>query len=185
MYSYIFYCIFLCEGEMKITIIGTGYVGLITGVGLAKLGHSVTCFDIDYEKIERIKQGDLPIYECGLHELIHDAYKCAKLTFTTSKLKAFKNAEFIFIAVGTPSLANGRADLTYIKRACEDIGTYVHNDIIVVTKSTVPVGTNEAMQGWIEAKLQGRHKLHVVSNPEFLREGSGIYDFFHGDRIVL
>ncbi|WP_142312361.1 UDP-glucose dehydrogenase family protein [Bacillus toyonensis] len=185
MYSYIFYCIFLCEGEMKITIIGTGYVGLITGVGLAKLGHSVTCFDIDYEKIERIKQGDLPMYECGLHELIHDAYKCAKLTFTTSKLKAFKNAEFIFIALGTPSLANGRADLTYIKRACEDIGTYVHNDIIVVTKSTVPVGTNEAMQGWIEAKLQGRHKLHVVSNPEFLREGSGIYDFFHGDRIVI
>ncbi|PEM64809.1 UDP-glucose 6-dehydrogenase [Bacillus toyonensis] len=170
---------------MKITIIGTGYVGLITGVGLAKLGHSVTCFDIDYEKIERIKQGDLPMYECGLHELIHDAYKCAKLTFTTSKLKAFKNAEFIFIALGTPSLANGRADLTYIKRACEDIGTYVHNDIIVVTKSTVPVGTNEAMQGWIEAKLQGRHKLHVVSNPEFLREGSGIYDFFHGDRIVI
>ncbi|WP_142348495.1 UDP-glucose dehydrogenase family protein [Bacillus toyonensis] len=185
MYSYIFYCIFLCEGEMKITIIGTGYVGLITGVALAKLGHSVTCFDIDYEKIERIKQGDLPIYECGLHELIHDAYKCAKLTFTTSKLKAFKNAEFIFIAVGTPSLANGRADLTYIKRACEDIGTYVNNDIIVVTKSTVPVGTNEAMQGWIEAKLQGGHKLHVVSNPEFLREGSGIYDFFHGDRIVI
>ncbi|MGY1464839.1 UDP-glucose dehydrogenase family protein [Bacillus toyonensis] len=185
MYSYIFYCIFLCEGEMKITIIGTGYVGLITAVGLAKLGHSVTCFDIDYEKIERIKQGDLPIYECGLHELIHDAYKCAKLTFTTSKLKAFNNAEFIFIAVGTPSLANGRADLTYIKRACEDIGKYVNNDIIVVTKSTVPVGTNEAMQGWIEAKLQGRHKLHVVSNPEFLREGSGIYDFFHGDRIVI
>ncbi|MGH1323618.1 UDP-glucose dehydrogenase family protein [Bacillus pretiosus] len=185
MYSYIFYCIFLCEKEMKITIIGTGYVGLITGVGLAMLGHSVTCFDINDEKIERIKQGDLPIYEAGLYELINDACENDCLTFTTSRVKAFYDAEFIFIAVGTPSLLDGTADLTYIRSACDDIGTYVTNDIIVVTKSTVPVGTNDAMKGWIEEKLQNRYELHIVSNPEFLREGSGIYDFFQGDRIVI
>ncbi|PEI64777.1 UDP-glucose 6-dehydrogenase [Bacillus wiedmannii] len=185
MYSYIFYCIFLCEKEMKITIIGTGYVGLITGVGLAMLGHSVTCFDINDEKIERIKQGDLPIYEAGLYELINDACENDCLTFTTSRVKAFYDAEFIFIAVGTPSLLDGTADLTYIRSACDDIGTYTTNDIIVVTKSTVPVGTNDVMRGWIEEKLQNRYELHIVSNPEFLREGSGIYDFFQGDRIVI
>ncbi|WP_318582315.1 UDP-glucose dehydrogenase family protein [Bacillus paranthracis] len=185
MYSYIFYCIFLCEKEMKITIIGTGYVGLITGVGLAVLGHSVTCFDINDEKIERIKQGDLPIYEAGLYELIHDACENNRLTFTTSKEEAFHDAEFIFIAVGTPSLLDGTADLTYIQNACFDIGAYATKDIIVVTKSTVPVGTNGAMRGWIEETLQNRHELHIVSNPEFLREGSGIYDFFQGDRIVI
>ncbi|EOP48278.1 nucleotide sugar dehydrogenase [Bacillus cereus VDM053] len=185
MYSYIFLCIFLCERKMKITIIGTGYVGLITGVGLAKLGHSVTCFDINSEKIERIKQGELPIYECGLNELINEEYENNHLTFTASRLTAFNDVEFIFIAVGTPSLLDGTADLTYIRSACDDIGAYVNNDIIVVTKSTVPVGTNDVMREWIEEKLQGRHELHIVSNPEFLREGSGIYDFFHGDRIVI
>lgn len=170
---------------MKITIIGTGYVGLITGVGLAILGHSVTCFDINDEKIERIKQGDLPIYEAGLYELINDACENNSLIFTTSKEEAFTDAEFIFIAVGTPSLLDGTADLTYVQRACVDIGTYVTNDVIVVTKSTVPVGTNDAIRGWIKEKLQGRHEVHIVSNPEFLREGSGIYDFFRGDRIVI
>ena len=170
---------------MKITIIGTGYVGLITGVGLAILGHSVTCFDINDEKIERIKQGDLPIYEAGLYELINDACENNSLIFTTSKEEAFTDAEFIFIAVGTPSLLDGTADLTYVQRACVDIGTYVTNDVIVVTKSTVPVGTNDAIRGWIKEKLQERHEVHIVSNPEFLREGSGIYDFFRGDRIVI
>ncbi|OJE52826.1 UDP-glucose 6-dehydrogenase [Bacillus luti] len=170
---------------MKITIIGTGYVGLITGVGLAMLGHSVTCFDINDEKIEQIKRGNLPIYEAGLQKLIHDACEKGRLTFTTNKVKAFHDAAFIFIAVGTPSLLDGTADLTYIQSACDDIGTHVTNDIIVVTKSTVPVGTNDAMKGWIEEKLRGRHELHIVSNPEFLREGSGVYDFFQGDRIVI
>ncbi|MEC1377798.1 UDP-glucose/GDP-mannose dehydrogenase family protein, partial [Heyndrickxia oleronia] len=170
---------------MKITIVGTGYVGLITGVGLAKLGHSVTCFDIDDEKIERIKQGDLPIYEARLHELINYAYENNALTFTSNKEEAFDDVEFIFIAVGTPPLLDGTADLTYIQSACNDIGLYATNDIIVVTKSTVPVGTNDVMKGWIEEKLKERHTVHIVSNPEFLREGSGIYDFFHGDRIVI
>ena len=170
---------------MKITIVGTGYVGLITGVGLAKLGHSVTCFDIDDEKIERIKQGDLPIYEARLHELINYAYENNALTFTSNKEEAFEDVEFIFIAVGTPPLLDGTADLTYIQSACNDIGVYATNDIIVVTKSTVPVGTNDVMKGWIEEELKGRYTLHIVSNPEFLREGSGIYDFFHGDRIVI
>ena len=135
-------------------------LGLIyTGVGLARLGHSVTCFDINSEKIERIKQGELPIYECGLSELINEAYENNHLTFTASKSTAFNDVEFIFIAVGTPSLLDGTADLTYIRNACDDIGTYVNNDIIVVTKSTVPVGTNDGMREWIEEKLQGRHEL--------------------------
>ncbi|MBL3199061.1 UDP-glucose/GDP-mannose dehydrogenase family protein, partial [Klebsiella pneumoniae] len=108
---------------------------------MAKLGHSVTCFDIDNEKIERIKQGDLPIYEVRLHELINYAYENNALTFTSNKEEAFDDVEFIFIAVGTPPLLDGTADLTYIQSACNDIGLYATNDIIVVTKSTVPVGT--------------------------------------------
>lgn len=107
------------------------------------------------------------------------------LIFTSNKEEAFDDVEFIFIAVGTPPLLDGTADLTYIQSACNDIGLYATNDIIVVTKSTVPVGTNDVMKGWIEEKLKGRHTVHIVSNPEFLREGSGIYDFFHGDRIVI
>ncbi|WP_459501845.1 UDP-glucose dehydrogenase family protein [Bacillus sp. C1] len=170
---------------MKITVIGTGYVGLITGVGLATLGHSVTCFDIDQEKIARIKQGEMPIYEPDLEGFIETTVQEKKLVFTSSQLEAFKQVSFIFVAVGTPSLPDGTADLTYIRNSCYAIGTYANSDVIVVTKSTVPVGTNNQMKEWIEEKLQGRHTIQIVSNPEFLREGSGIYDFFHGDRIVI
>ena len=169
---------------MKITIIGTGYVGLITGVGLAILGHSVTCFDINDEKIEQIKRGNLPIYEAGLHELIHDACEKDRLTFTANKVQAFHDAEIIFIAVGTPSLLDGTADLTYIQSACDDIGTYVTNDIIVVTKSTVPVGTNDAIKGWIEEKLRGG--MHYISYR--IQNFTGRFRclrFFQGDRIVI
>ncbi|KYG37164.1 UDP-glucose dehydrogenase family protein [Bacillus gaemokensis] len=170
---------------MKITVIGTGYVGLITGVGLATLGHFVTCFDLDKGKIERIKQGDMPIYEPGLEELVEAAFEEGSLTFTSNRTEAFACAEYVFIAVGTPSLPDGTADLTYIRNACYDIGTYVNSNVIVITKSTVPVGTNDQMKEWIEEKLQAQHRIHMVSNPEFLREGSGIHDFFHGDRIVI
>ncbi|PEY38916.1 UDP-glucose 6-dehydrogenase [Bacillus cereus] len=170
---------------MKITVIGTGYVGLITGVGLATLGHSVTCFDINKGKIVRMKQGEMPIYEPGLEQLVDAAVQEKRLVFTSSQAEAFKHADFIFVAVGTPSLPDGTADLTYIRNSCYEIGTYITSDIIVITKSTVPVGTNDQMKEWIQEKLQGRHRIHMVSNPEFLRECSGIHDFSHGDRIVI
>ncbi|KFN03966.1 UDP-glucose/GDP-mannose dehydrogenase family protein [Bacillus clarus] len=170
---------------MKITVIGTGYVGLITGVGLAMLGHSVTCFDINKEKIEQIQEGILPIYEPDLDELVRTACDEGYLMFTANKIEAFAHVDYVFIAVGTPSLADGTADLAHIRDVCYDIGVYAKNNIIVVTKSTVPVGTNDLMREWIQERLQGRHELHIVSNPEFLREGSGVYDFFHGDRIVI
>ncbi|MCX2827484.1 UDP-glucose/GDP-mannose dehydrogenase family protein [Bacillus pseudomycoides] len=170
---------------MKITVIGTGYVGLITGVGLATLGHSVTCFDINQGKIAKMKQGEMPIYEPGLGQLVDAAVQEKRLAFTSSQTEAFKHSDFIFVAVGTPSLPDGTADLTYIRNSCYEIGMCANSDIIVVTKSTVPVGTNDQMKEWIQEKLQGRHMIHMVSNPEFLREGSGIHDFFHGDRIVI
>ncbi|MEN1936914.1 UDP-glucose/GDP-mannose dehydrogenase family protein [Paenibacillus sp. 102] len=170
---------------MKITVIGTGYVGLITGVGLATLGHDVTCFDINQGKIARMKQGEIPIYEPGLEQLVDAAVKERKLAFTSNQTEAFKHVDFIFVAVGTPSLPNGTADLTYIRNVCYEIGIYANSDVIVITKSTVPVGTNDQMKEWIQEKLQGRHIIYMVSNPEFLREGSGIHDFFHGDRIVI
>lgn len=179
-------CSVVCaERLMKITVIGTGYVGLITGVGLATLGHSVTCFDIDKGKIVRMKQGEMPIYEPGLEQLVDAAVQEKRLVFTSSQAEAFKHADFIFVAVGTPSLPDGTADLTYIRNSCYEIGTYITSDIIVITKSTVPVGTNDQMKEWIQEKLQGRHRIHMVSNPEFLRECSGIHDFSHGDRIVI
>ena len=184
--DYLKKCSVVCaEQQMKVTVIGTGYVGLITGVGLATLGHSVTCFDIDKGKIVRMKQGEMPIYEPGLEQLVDAAVREKRLAFTSSQAEAFKHADFIFVAVGTPSLPDGTADLTYIRNSCYEIGTYITSDIIVITKSTVPVGTNDQMKEWIQEKLQGRHRIHMVSNPEFLREGSGIHDFFHGDRIVI
>ncbi|WP_410984222.1 UDP-glucose dehydrogenase family protein [Bacillus cereus] len=170
---------------MKITVIGTGYVGLITGVGLATLGHDVTCFDIDQGKIARMKQGEMPIYEPGLEQLVDVVVQERRLVFTSNQIEAFKHVDFIFVAVGTPSLPDGTADLTYIRNSCYEIGIYINSDVIVITKSTVPVGTNNQMKEWIQEKLQARHTIHMVSNPEFLREGSGIHDFFHGDRIVI
>ncbi|EMA6342506.1 UDP-glucose/GDP-mannose dehydrogenase family protein [Bacillus cytotoxicus] len=170
---------------MKITVVGAGYVGLITGVGLAVLGHSVICFDIDKKKIERIQQGDMPIYEPDLERLVTLMGKKGRLTFTSSKREAFAHSDYIFIAVGTPSLPNGTADLTYIQHACYDIGTYVNQDVTVITKSTVPVGTNELIKKWIYKNVCSQHQIEVASNPEFLREGSGVYDFFYGDRIVI
>ncbi|PDY45577.1 nucleotide sugar dehydrogenase [Bacillus pseudomycoides] len=164
---------------MKITVIGTGYVGLTI------LGHLVTCFDINQGKIARMKQGEMLIYEPGLRQLVDAAVQEKRLAFTSSQTEALKHSDFIFVAVGTPSLPDGTADLTYIRNSCYEIGMCANSDIIVVTKSTVPVGTNNQMKEWIQEKLQGRHMYHMISNREFLQEGSGIHDFFHGDRIVI
>jgi UDPglucose 6-dehydrogenase len=169
-----------------IAVIGTGYVGLVTGVCLSDIGHNVTCVDIDKQKVEKMKQGISPIYEPGLDELMKKNIERGRLRFTTSHEEAFRDAEIIYIAVGTPQKEDGSADLRFVEQAAKDIAEHVERDgVIVVTKSTVPVGTNEKVRAWIKHHLKREIRFDIVSNPEFLREGSAIYDTFHGDRIVI
>ncbi|GAJ38350.1 UDP-glucose dehydrogenase family protein [Saccharococcus caldoxylosilyticus] len=170
----------------KIAVVGTGYVGLATGVCLSEIGHDVTCVDVDEQKVQRMKEGILPIYEPGLEELMKKNMEDGRLRFTTSHKEAFAEAEVIYIAVGTPQKEDGSADLRFVEQAAKDIAENVERDhVIIVTKSTVPVGTNHKVKQWIEANLKKKVEVDVVSNPEFLREGSAIYDTFHGDRIVI
>jgi len=169
-----------------IAVVGTGYVGLVTGVCLSDIGHNVTCVDIDEQKVEKMKQGISPIYEPGLDELMKKNIERGRLHFTTSHQEAFRNAEIIYIAVGTPQKEDGSADLRFVEQAAKDIATYAERDgVIVVTKSTVPVGTNGKIRTWVKQHLKKEIRFDIVSNPEFLREGSAIYDTFHGDRIVI
>ena len=169
----------------NVAVIGTGYVGLVTGVVLSEIGHTVTCIDIDEEKVKSLHDGESPIYEPGLDELMLKNIDANRLHFTINHKKAFKNTEIIFIAVGTPQSESGAADLTYIKQAAKDIAQYIENDTIVVVKSTVPVGTNDLVESIIQEYLVADVKVSVVSNPEFLREGHALHDTFHGDRIVI
>ncbi|MDG4658479.1 UDP-glucose/GDP-mannose dehydrogenase family protein [Ectobacillus antri] len=170
---------------MNIAVVGTGYVGLVTGVGLSEIGHNVICIDTDEKKVTRMKLGESPIYEPGLDELMTKNIKEGRLQFTTNHAEAFEAAHAIYIAVGTPENADGTANLTYINQVVEQIATYVKKDIVVVTKSTVPVGTNHSIKEKLNALLPTETKAEVVSNPEFLREGSAVYDIFNGDRIVI
>lgn len=170
---------------MKVTVAGTGYVGLVTGVCLAEKGHEVTCYDIDKSKIEKLNSGESPIYEPGLEELIQKNLLKSKICFTSNLKMAYSNKDIIIIAVGTPELPDGSANLTYIENVIKDISSIVSKDIVVVTKSTVPVGTNDRILGWLENYSSKRVKIDVVSCPEFLREGSAVFDTFNGDRIVI
>ncbi|WP_338449657.1 UDP-glucose/GDP-mannose dehydrogenase family protein [Niallia oryzisoli] len=170
---------------MKITITGTGYVGLVTGVCLSDVGHQITCYDIDQEKIDLLNSGKSPIYEPGLDELIQKNIAIGRLLFTADVKEAYSDADSIFIAVGTPPNDDGSANLSYIESAAIDIAKYITKDCIVVTKSTVPVGTNEHIGRIIQEQLPADLKVKIVSNPEFLREGSAIHDTFNGDRIVI
>lgn len=170
---------------MKITITGTGYVGLVTGVCLSDVGHQIICFDINQEKISLLQQGNSPIYEPGLDELIQKNLREKRLTFTADTKEAYSQADCIFIAVGTPQSEDGSANLSYIEQAALEIAKTITKDVIVVTKSTVPVGTNEWVGRIIREHVAPGIQIKVVSNPEFLREGSAIYDTFHGDRIVI
>ncbi len=171
---------------MKILVVGTGYVGLVTGVSLAEIGHNVTCLDIDTGKVEKLRQGISPIYEPGIEELLKKNIENGTLSFEVAGSEAYKNADIVYIAVGTPELEDGSANLKYIYQVCEDIATSITKNITVVVKSTVPVGTNHKVKKHIEECLGGKElKIEVVSNPEFLREGSAIFDVFHGDRIVI
>ncbi|MBN2047156.1 MAG: UDP-glucose/GDP-mannose dehydrogenase family protein [Anaerolineaceae bacterium] len=170
----------------NICVIGTGYVGLVTGVCFADLGNQVTCLDINPERIEQLNQGKMPIYEPGLEEIVGLNVKAGRLVFTNDYPSALKDAEFAFIAVGTPSGDEGEADLQYIRSAAESIAEHVDHPVIVVNKSTVPVGTGDWVADIICKKRGGQPlDFKVVSNPEFLREGSAIFDFMNPDRIVL
>lgn len=170
----------------KICVIGTGYVGLVTGTCFADLGNQVTCLDIAQDKIEKLQRGEMPIYEPGLEELVARNVAGKRLTFTTRYLDAVPGAEFIFIAVGTPSGVDGEADLQYVRMAAESIADVMTNYTIIINKSTVPVGTGDSVAEILrERGKQPGIDFDVVSNPEFLREGSAVYDFQQPDRVVL
>ncbi|MFH1458516.1 MAG: UDP-glucose/GDP-mannose dehydrogenase family protein [Candidatus Omnitrophota bacterium] len=170
---------------MKISIIGSGYVGLVTGACLAELGNEVICADNDSKKITSLKKGAIPIYEPGLEELIKNNLKKKRLFFTLSVKDAVKKAEVIFIAVGTPPLENGEADLTGIENVARAIAQNMDSYRLIVEKSTVPVETGEWVRHTISTYIKCKVKFDVASNPEFLREGQAISDFMHPDRIVV
>ncbi len=170
---------------MKITMIGAGYVGLVSGACFADFGHQVTCVDLDQSKIDALHAGRMPIFEPGLAELVRANVDAGRLMFTTSLAEGAGGADAIFIAVGTPSRrGDGHADLTYVFQAASDIAKVVDKTTVVVTKSTVPVGTGDAVERILRENAPGLAHM-VVSNPEFLREGAAIGDFKRPDRIVI
>lgn len=168
---------------MKISVIGVGYVGLVTGTCFAELGNNVICVDINSQKIKLLKKGISPIYELELTELLKRNLKERRLSFTTNIRDAIKRSKIIFIAVGTPSSKDGQADLKHIRQAARDIGKFIDSYKIIVNKSTVPVGTGDIVTRIIQKRYEGN--FSVVSNPEFLREGSAVNDCFHPDRVVI
>ncbi|QTN00826.1 nucleotide sugar dehydrogenase [Sediminibacillus dalangtanensis] len=170
---------------MNIAVIGTGYVGLVTGVCLAEIGHSVTCLDIDEEKIGLLNHGKSPIFEEGLEDLLEKNLQRGRLDFTTDYWEGLAGKEIIYLAVGTPETADGSADLTFIEAAGRAIAAHLKQNAVIVTKSTVPVGTNQSIKRMIESELAEPVQIRIVSNPEFLRQGTAVHDTFHGDRIVI
>lgn len=169
----------------KICVIGAGYVGLVAGTCFADLGNQVICVDIDEKKIAKLKAGTLPFYEPGLEEMVRRNAQSNRLRFTTSYPEGIKEAEFVFIAVDTPSGAEGEADLKYIRMAAEGIAKVMDHSLVIVNKSTVPIGTGDWVAEIVEEYADPEIEFAVVSNPEFLREGAAIGDFLNPDRIVL
>ena len=170
---------------MKITVIGTGYVGLTSGTCLAELGNDVICVDVIKEKIDMLNKGEMPIYEPGLKELVSRNVKEGRLQFTTDIQKAIKISEIIFICVGTPPKDNGEADLSYVEDVAKEIAEHMDSYKVIVEKSTVPVETGEKVKESIKQNNKNNVEFDVVSNPEFLREGSAVEDTFNPDRIVI
>jgi UDPglucose 6-dehydrogenase len=169
----------------NIAVIGVGYVGLVTGVCLSDLGNRVVCVDINEEKIEKLNQGEMPIYEPGLEDLVERNVRAGRLSFTTSYREGLQDAEFVFIAVGTPEGVDGEADLRYVRMAARSIAEGMDHPMVIVNKATVPVGTGDWVADIIRQCRNGDIDFAVVSNPEFLREGSAIADFLAPDRVVL
>ncbi|MDO5579602.1 MAG: UDP-glucose/GDP-mannose dehydrogenase family protein [Planctomycetia bacterium] len=180
---------------MKITVVGTGYVGLVSGACFAQMGNNVFCVDTNEEKIRSLSKGEIPIYEPGLEDLVKEHLNSGELRFTTDLAEALPGSEIVFIAVGTPMGADGSADLQYVRAVAEQIGSIMSNDLIIVDKSTVPVGTAGQVYDIIRQALDRRAAegdakagacwFDVVSNPEFLKEGTAVSDFLRPDRIVI
>lgn len=168
---------------MKVTMIGTGYVGLVTGTCFAESGNDVYCLDVDQKKVDLLKDGGIPIYEPGLTELVRRNADAGRLKFTTDYAEAISGAKCVFICVGTPQDESGAADLKYVQSASEMMAPYLERNAIVITKSTVPVGTNRKVRTWIESKTET--PFYSASNPEFLKEGAAIDDFTKPDRVVV
>jgi UDPglucose 6-dehydrogenase len=170
---------------MNICVVGTGYVGLVTGACLADFGMQVVGVDKDERKINALRNGEIPIYEPGLEDLVKKNMDEGRLSFSTDLGPAIEEAQAVFIAVGTPPLEDGSADLTFIRQVAESIGEHLNGYKIIVTKSTVPIGTGKKIEDIVRRKAGSKHSFAVVSNPEFLREGSAIDDFMHPDRVVI
>jgi len=173
---------------MKLSIIGTGYVGLVSGTCFAQMGNSVICVDVDKAKIEKLNKGIIPIYEPGLEDMVSENVKVGTLKFTTDVKYAIESSEVCFIAVGTPMGEDGSADLKYVLAVAKSIGEFMVKPLVIVDKSTVPVGTADKVKAVIEDELRKRNislEFSVVSNPEFLKEGAAIEDFMKPDRVVV
>jgi UDPglucose 6-dehydrogenase len=168
---------------MKIAVVGTGYVGLVTGTGFSDFGHDVTCVDIDPQRVETLRRGEVPFYEPGLHDLIKRNVALGRLSFTTSTTDAVKGSEIVFIAVGTPSADDGSADLSYVVEAAKQIGAALTGFTVIVTKSTVPVGTSEKVRAAVASTA--KHPFAIASNPEFLKEGDAVNDFLKPARVIV
>ncbi len=173
---------------MNIAVVGTGYVGLVSGTCFSEMGINVTCVDIDNKKVENLKSGKIPIYEPGLEELVLKNMKAGRLHFTTDITSCLNDIDVLFSAVGTPPDEDGSADLSYVMDVARTIGKHLNKYIIFVTKSTVPVGTAKIVKNIIQEELQKRGvdiPFDVASNPEFLKEGAAVDDFMHPDRVVV
>ena len=170
---------------MKIVVAGTGYVGLVTGACLSEIGHKVTCVDIDENKVTMMKKGISPIYEPGLDELLKRNYQEGRLDFTTDYENAYKDANIVFIGVGTPEREDGSANLDYVFKVCEQIAESVENNCLVVVKSTVPIGTNDRVEEFLKEHVKASIHIEVASNPEFLAQGTAVKDTLHASRIVI
>lgn len=170
---------------MKIAVAGTGYVGLVTGACLAEVGHNVTCVDIDERKVEMMKAGISPIYEPGLDELLKRNHDEGRLNFTTDYVNAYKDADIVFIGVGTPEREDGSANLDYVFGVCKQIAANIEKDCLVVVKSTVPIGTNDRVEAYLQEFTRSDIKIEVASNPEFLAQGTAVVDTLHASRIVI
>ncbi len=168
---------------MNLAVAGTGYVGLVTGVCLASVGHKVTCVDVDANKVEVMSQGKCPIYEPGLEELMQE--HLSNLTFTTDYKMAYKDADVIFIGVGTPEKKDGSANLAYVYTVAEQIAESIEKDCVVVIKSTVPIGTNDKIEELIKSRVASRINVDIASNPEFLAQGTAVRDTLKAARIVI
>ena len=173
---------------MKIAVVGTGYVGLVSGACFGTMGNTITCVDVDQDKIAKLQQGIIPIYEPRLEKMVTDAMETGGLCFTTKLSDALKDASICLIAVGTPMGEDGSADLTYVLAVAKEIGQFIDHQMIIVDKSTVPVGTADKVRSQIAHELAQRGvdiEFSVVSNPEFLKEGSAVNGFMRPDRVII